>query len=353
MKSRMLILLFLAGTLHAEVPDDAGICTGPIVAEDAQFCSELIADLELRDRARLMPVLLAREDTESKVALLLLFDHALDPDERERILRDALAGAAVQPRTLAVLKRSCEKRAETEYDCASIADRIVALEPANAWAWMERASHRHLAGDAEGARADLLASGRSSYYYTPLRELLRIAWAARISVPADAELARLVCLRRLAALWPDGDRNAFCANRQALDHASEWFAGVSLAMSGHHLEALRARCGTAMAAQDGELLAACRRLTRMVERSGDSFMDALFAMRLQIEIGEVSEIGAVRARQAELQALLDRVALDSGQPMLAMGFRDHIEAQIEHGEVEALRRWLERVDGRITDGSPD
>jgi hypothetical protein len=338
------LLLLLAGPVLPDSATEEALCRDPGDAEQALACAHALEELRFQDGARFMAALLSRTDLEAKALLLTLHGDTLEVDERERLLVEARAGAALQPRLLAILQSACIRWPEPDAGCEGLVERIVALEPSNAWTWMQRAGMRHRAGDAEGARADLLASGRSSHYQAPARELLRIAWEARLTMPPNPELVRLECLDLLAARSPGIDRAAACAAVDPLDLAAGWQIGVAMAQPSNHLAALRPLCLTAQAARDGELLGACRRLARMLETQGSGLLDVLLGLSLQAEIGATPEIGAAVERQAALRAMLDRVGRYADELESVLGSRAFIEVLLDHGEVRALEWLLQRVE---------
>jgi hypothetical protein len=324
---------------------------------DRQVAGEWLQALEIDERARDLERLLNTSGVEARIVALLRFGSLLDKDEAARLVREAVAGAAVQPRLLGSLLLACPRIAGAAEICADLPDRIVALEPSNAWGWMSKAARAQRGGDREGTRAALLASGRSSQYLSPDREVLRMVWEDLRAHPSSEALASARHGMVLDARAGDHEGPMICAVADPQHDAASTALGHFMATPIEHVTALREQCGTARAAQDSELLAACLRLLRMIEDQAFSYFDVRLALRLRGEIGTASELAAAFHRETDLMQLYEALADRERSHETLLVTPDAVQRLIEHGEI-AYWRWLvdefepESRAGDAPDGLP-
>lgn len=312
-------------------------------AGSPEAAAEWLQALEVEDQARQIERLRTASGVEARIVTLVKFQHLMDEDERVSLLRETLAGASTQPRLLATLVSVCSKMRNPAGLCDGLAERIVALEPSNAWGWMQLAGEAQRAGDDEAARIALLASARSSHYTSPDRTLLNLLWTARRADPPSAALASARHSRILSEQAPTDDGSLRCEPAEILEDAAMDTLGHTLAATSQHFTATQSHCARALPAQDTALLQACRRLLRMVEDQAFAVVDVQMALALSSTIETPSEAGAASMREAQLQTLLGELAslvAPEGYPG-NVSLRQLLEFQLEHGGMATLRHLVD------------
>lgn len=242
-------------------------------------------------------------------------------------VRDAVLARSVDPVTLAIGAAGCKPLPLHDCERLPLLKRAVAVDPRNAWAWLElsaalRGTDRPRA-DLAFVRAATAADMRETWVVPTVAALYQPLRRSRPEIDADLALVRLMGA-----------------------------AAAQVSGAGWHLSE---RC-SAQAVADAARAAHCRRL---VERIGDA---ALTTLTLQTARSIGTRLGLAPSTLARWQAQLDTARQAHARmpwpPSDAPG-RQHIaryaDDLAQFGELEATRRALQRAPSQavpLAPGSP-
>jgi hypothetical protein len=107
-------------------------------------------------------------------------------------------------------------------------------------------------------------------------------------------------------------------------------------------------CEEAMAASDKPVIAACRRLARMMVDSGDTMIDVMVGYALSIKVEPPAAAARAEAERDAMRAeMVDGYYAVLQAHALPQDLVADLRNWLRHGEIEMMRRGLARVEAEL------